>query len=62
VSFFRRLALFIVILTAMILFIGLFPVIAQSGSVDGQDSGTAGSKLLQSQKPVYNPVFEAPLP
>jgi hypothetical protein len=47
VSFFKRLALFILIMVAIILFFGLFPVVAQSATLIDGPLNNHGSKLIQ---------------
>jgi len=61
VSFLKRLALFVLILAAMILFFGLFPVIAQ-GALPDNASDSVSSKLLRSDKTTKNLNFMALLP
>jgi hypothetical protein len=61
VSFFRRLALFIVILVAMILFFGLFPVVAQ-GMIDINSPQNMSFKLHQIQGLRENVYFGLFLP
>ena len=60
-SFIKRLALFVFILAVMILFFGLFPVIAQ-GALPDNPSDSINSKLVQSDEVIKNMNFMALLP
>jgi hypothetical protein len=62
VSFFKRLALFILILTAMILFFGLFPVVAQSAPFQERQLSKQGFKLIQPLITQGNDSFAGSLP
>ncbi len=47
-SFLKRLALFVLILVAMIFFVGLLPVVAQSAKPDSGNAGQQRFIMVQS--------------
>jgi Mg2+/citrate symporter len=57
VSFFKRLALFVLILTAMILFFGLFPVVAQSAPSHGKRQVKLSFNLIHMQTATGSDCF-----
>jgi hypothetical protein len=62
VSFVKRLALFVLILAAMIFFFGLFPVVAQSAPLNAKVPWRHCFKSIQAPSAAVNNCFIVSIP